>query len=303
MEVVVKFIKGLLLSLLSLLLFLSLSIFGLAFTLSRTVLSPDFMLREIGKLDVTSLAREIIEEEYASQLPSEFQFVKEPLYRTLAEQEPQLKGQLGIALYSTYDFLRGKSSTLKISISLESLKSSLKDNVKAAFLQSPPPQFAGVPPAQLGQYFDQYYDQYSAQVPLKLELDQDSIPAEAMAQLTVVRQYVSSFSLYFNLLLGLIVVFILGIVLLHWNVRKCSRELGITFLTYGAFEFAGILILKYFDPVSMLLTDLPASLQVWLPQVFNDFLAPLQMFSLGCLVFGVILVIVSFVYLKREEEI
>jgi len=60
-----NFLKGLALSLLSLLLFLSLSVFGLALTLNQTVLNPDFIVSEIDRLDISSLAEEFISEEIA----------------------------------------------------------------------------------------------------------------------------------------------------------------------------------------------------------------------------------------------
>ncbi|MFC1974661.1 hypothetical protein ACFLVA_01450 [Chloroflexota bacterium] len=55
-----KFLKGLALALLGFLLFLSLSIFGFAFQLNDTVLKPDFVVTELDKLDVSLLAKEVL---------------------------------------------------------------------------------------------------------------------------------------------------------------------------------------------------------------------------------------------------
>jgi len=85
-----KVLKGLVLSLLSLLLFLSLSIFGIAFTLNSTILNPDFIISEVGKVDVSSLVREQI----GTQLPQEAQFMEEAIYDVISDQEPWLKEQL-----------------------------------------------------------------------------------------------------------------------------------------------------------------------------------------------------------------
>jgi len=52
---------------LSFLLFLSLSVFGLAFAMNRTVLNPDFVISELDRLDVSSLAEEVLRE----QIPEE----------------------------------------------------------------------------------------------------------------------------------------------------------------------------------------------------------------------------------------
>ena len=58
-----KFLKGLALSLLGFLLFLSLSVFASAFTLNSTILNPDFVVAEIDKVDVSSLTEELLAEE------------------------------------------------------------------------------------------------------------------------------------------------------------------------------------------------------------------------------------------------
>jgi len=67
------FLKGLAVSLLSFLLFLSLSAFGLAIMLNSTILNPDFVTSQLDRLDISSLAEEIIneqnpEEEFGSAL-------------------------------------------------------------------------------------------------------------------------------------------------------------------------------------------------------------------------------------------
>ncbi len=58
-----KLAKGLALSLLGFLLFLSLSTFGLVFTLNSTILNPDFVVQELDKLDVYSLTSEFLDEQ------------------------------------------------------------------------------------------------------------------------------------------------------------------------------------------------------------------------------------------------
>lgn len=50
-------LKGLGVGLLSFLLFLALSNFGLALMLNQTILNPDFVVSEVGKLDLTPLGQ------------------------------------------------------------------------------------------------------------------------------------------------------------------------------------------------------------------------------------------------------
>ena len=46
--------------------------------------------------------------------------------------------------------------------------------------------------------------------------------------------------------------------------------------------------------------DLPTRVQTLIPQLVNDVLSPLQIFSLGCLIAGVVLIIVSHTVKARK---
>jgi len=58
-----KFLKGLALFILSSLLFLSLSIFGIVFMLNQTILNPDFVVSQVNKLDIASIAGDMLSEQ------------------------------------------------------------------------------------------------------------------------------------------------------------------------------------------------------------------------------------------------
>lgn len=295
-----KFLKGLALSLLSFLLFLSLTIFGFTFMLNNTILDPDFVISELDKLDVTSLARDIFSEQVAEQIPPETEFATGAIDETITELEPWIREQSRNAIYSSYDYFLGKSQSLNLVISLEPVKERLRDNLWQAFLQSPPPELAGVPQAELEQYFNQFYQQFSEQIPSTFEFTQDSLSPEVQAQLEQVRQAISYTQLGYNVLIGFILLLILGIILINRQVRGATRQLGTIFLTYGAFEYAGIFVAKYFAEGELARLPAPSQLLAWLPGLVSDFLAPLEMLSLGLLIGGVVLLIVSFVYKPRQ---
>jgi len=297
-----KVLKGLVLSLLSFLLFLSLSIFGIAFMLDNTLLAPEFVVTQVDRLDVSALARELTEEQISGQLPPEAEFLEEALYSTIADHEPWLKEQVSAGIYSFYDFLLGKSDRLSLIISLEPLKESLRDDLRQIFMQSLPPELSDLPQAEIEQYFNQYYQQFAGQIPSTLEFDESSIPPEVMAQIIQVRQGISYFQSGYYALIGFMVLLVLGIILINRNVRSTTRGLGVPLLTYGALEYAGIWATKYLAPTYLSLAEVPSSLQAWLSQLVDDFLAPLEMFSLGLLVGGVVLLIVSFVYKRGRVE-
>ena len=291
-------LKGFAVGLLSFLLFLSLCIFGLALMINQTILNPDFVVSEVDKLDLAPLVQEFISE----QVSQEEEFVVNAVDDTVADLEPWMKEQAGTLIFASYDYLMGRSQGLNLAISLEPMKQSLRDNFRQAFLESPPPEVAGLSPAELEQYFDQYYQEFSEDMPTTLDLRESLFPAEVQATLGQVREIIDYFKLGYNGLIGFILLLILGIILINRQVRAASRSLGITFLTYGVLECAGIFVGKRFLGTELMQLDVHPSLQAWVSQLFGDLLTPLEMFSIGLAVVGLALVIVSVVY-KREPSI
>lgn len=255
-----KFVKGLALSLLSFLLFLSLSIFGFTYMLNNTILNPDFVIAELDKLDVTSLTRDIFSEQVTEQIPPEAEFVTRVVDETITELEPWIREQSRKAIYTSYDYFLGKSQSLNLVISLEPVKEKLRDNLWEAFLESPPPELATLPQAMVEQYFNQFYQQFSKPIPSTFEFNQDSLIPEIQAQLERVRQAISYTQFGYNALIGFMLLLILGIILINRQVRGTTRQLGTIFLTYGAFEYAGIFVAKYFAGEQ--LAQLPAPPQL-----------------------------------------
>jgi len=297
-----KFLKGLALSLLSFLLFLSLSTFGLVFMLNYTILDPDFVVSQVDRLDVAPLVAPLVKEQI--QIPPEAQFMSEAIDDTIADLEPWMKEQVSAGIYSGYDYLMGRSQSLSIVISMEPVKETLRDNLWDAFLQSPPPELAVLPPAVIEEYFDQFYEQgISKQIPPTFEFNESSFPPEAMVIIEQVRQGFGYFQLAYQALIGFIVLLILGIILINRQVKSTTRGIGTTFLVVGAFSLIEIFLATRFAGPQIAQLGIPPPLQTWIPQLLNDLLAPLQTFSIGLLAAGVVLLIVSFVYKPRQPSV
>ena len=293
-----KFLKVLAISLLSLLLFLSLSVFGLALTLNYTILNPDFVISELDRLDISSLTKDWLNQ----QIPQDEPYIAEVVDNTITDLEPWIRDQTRTSIYSTYDYLLGKSESLSLIISLEPVKDSLKDNLREAILKSPPPELAGATPATVELYINEAYQYIDELIPLRFEFNESSLGPEVLAQLGQARQYIGYFQLGYKLLIGFILLLILGIILINREVRGATRKLGIIFTTYGAFEYLGIFIIKNLAGTQLTKLDVPAQLQTLLPQLLSDFLAPLEIFSICIMVAGVALIIVSFVYKPRQPS-
>jgi len=300
-----NFLKSLAITVLTFILFLSLALFGTVFALNSTLLDPDFVAAEADKIPVSALVKEMTEEQFSEQLPEEAWFANETLYNVISEQEPRLKEEVRGGIYAFYDFLLGKSERLSMVISLDSLKEGLRESLWKVFQQnlgSLPPELAAAPPAVVEQYFDEFYRQFAGEIPSELRVDESSVPPEVMAQIILARQYVSYTRTAYYGLIGLMVLLVLAIIFLHRSVKGATRELGITFLIYGIIEYAGVWATRNFLPASLPLPDIPSALQPWLTGLIRDFVAPLEIFSIGLMAGGAALIIVSIVYRPRRVE-
>lgn len=293
-----KVLKGFGLGILSFLLFWSIVIFGFVFMLHSTVLNPDFMASEFDKLDITS----IVKEEVAKQIPPEFQSVIPALDKVIAQAEPWIKQQARTAIHAGYDYMQGKSQTLNIVINLDQIKEQLKPAIRDTIMQQLPPEIKQLPPDQVEQYFNQYYNQFAGQIPSTFTVDESMIPPEARNTIAQVRQGFSYYQMAYWGLVGFMVVMVLGIIFIQRNVRGASRDLGITFFIYGAIEYAGVFVARSLALPQLPLQDIPASIQPWVINLLRDIVQPLEMFSLGFLIGGVVLLIVSFVVPRPLEE-
>ena len=90
---------------LSLILFISLIAFGLAFSLNRTVLNPEFVIAEGDKLEIAPLASEAMSQALLVEFSEED---LGSLTETITTLEPRLKAELNTIVYSVYEYLHGE---------------------------------------------------------------------------------------------------------------------------------------------------------------------------------------------------
>ncbi len=311
----------------------------LAQTLRNTFLSSEFVASLVDELDIASLAGEFLSEQLtepiSGAIPEELDFLveaagdtlAEALSDTLTELEPWLKEQLIANADPILDYLLGESQSLSIAIPLEPVMEILEDTAKEAFLESAPPLLQST----LEQLLDELFGEFAEMLPATFVIDESLIGTELPAEFAATiaeaeeslaqarqdiaasiaeaeqgleqgREYVSYFQLGYNLLIVFMLLLIIGIVLIHRQVKGATRGLGITFLTFGAIELIGIFVAKYFAELQLAqLPPMPTILQAWLPQFLNNFLAPLQVLSIGLVAGGIALIVASFVYPRWRQ--
>ena len=293
-------LKSFALTLLNFLLFLSLSVFGLAFMLNTTLLNPDFVVSELNKIDVPLMTGELVNLETAQQ--QDVEFAAEALDATVVELEPWIKEQVSDVVFSGYDYLLGRSQHLNVIIPMEPVVDSLKSNLKESLLASPPPELAGASPAAIDQYLSGYYRQISEDIPPTLEVTESSLSPDVLVMLEMVKQYIRYFQIGYPALIAFMVILVLGIILISRNLKNTTRSLGITLLFYGVLEYASIVLTRRFVLPQVPLGEIPTSLEAWLLEVTSDILAPLEIFSIGVMAAGVILLVFFFVYKARQPD-
>lgn len=297
-----KFLKGLVLSLLSVLLFFSISMIGLAYTLDNTLLDPDFINNAVDELDVAELFNEIV----SPQMPSDQAYIGEALYQTITEMEPELKEEAHQAVYDSYDYFRGERENLSFTISLVALKTGFRDNLWQEFQKSPPPELEGMPPETVESYFNQVYAQIEADLPDEYTLNQSDINADTMAILLKIKQYIGYYQTGFILLIAFAVLMVVCIILIQRDIRDSTRHLGIDLTIYGVIGivmgYVGDYLIGDFLMPYISGNDLPETLEAWLTNISNAFAAPFLTFSIIVGAIGIALLVFSFLYHRESEE-
>jgi len=160
-----NFLRGLGTFILSFLLFVSLSIFSLAFLIQSTILNPDFVSDQVDRIDLSELTHDFTEENIVGEIPGEARFLQDAVYDVINDQEPWFKEQFHNVIYAGYDFLLGKSDTLEISIRLESLKESLRESLWEALNEQISTWLPDIVRSELRPYIEEHLEEYTRQIP------------------------------------------------------------------------------------------------------------------------------------------
>jgi hypothetical protein len=103
-----KALKIIGLIILGFLLFTSLSVFGLAFTLNSTVLNSSFLPHELDRLNVAGLTEEMLNKSESGLSPE----VHDAVIRAVRNLEPQVKTQIRAANSQVYAYLLGREADI-----------------------------------------------------------------------------------------------------------------------------------------------------------------------------------------------
>ncbi len=297
MSVVRGFFSGVFGSLLVTALFL----LGIVITVNMTILNPDFVTSELDKLDVYS----VVIEQAKAQLQGQEFIDAETVDEIVTELKPWFEEQADTVIRDVYAYLKGEQE-LNVVISLEPVRTAVKEKVREVVLESLPPELQGAPQSQIEAYMAQVYVEIDKTIPSSFELNEAVVGSQMMAQVEQVKQVIGYVDMAYKALIALAVLLVLLIALVHWwQPKPITRSIGITFILVGV---AGILGSLLDVLISQALSRLAGEssmllgLQAKLPQLAADLTAPIRMYGIGFLSVGILLIIISVLFRSPEAS-
>jgi hypothetical protein len=356
-----KFLKGFGTFICSFLLFLALSSFGFAYMLNSTILSSNFVDKQINKVNISSIARDVVKDQIADKLPSNSDVLKEVALNVFETKEPWIKAQLTGAVDSGYNYFLGKTDTLKISVSLVELKATLSSDFvnaakdylnqqmsamseaqKSQYLQDfirefpaslLPPQLAALPqsyqklaveeylreftgqkpltglPVQITglvdksarQYFTDFLADFTSEIKDSYSIDQSTIDAKTMDSISTVKKAIGYFRSGYPWLIVFMVLMAALIFLINRNLKITARTLGVDLILFGVLDLVGSIVSRLIMPTQFLTnSSIPVSVQNVIDNVYKDVTSIMLTFSIVVLVIGVVFLVASFFFKKKE---
>jgi hypothetical protein len=292
-------LRGIALGLLGFFLFISLILLGIAFTIDNTALNPQFIVNEIGQLDIPSIVHETL----AKSVPADYQPYIRGIDASVTETLPWINQQIKYIVTGTYDYLLSKTDRLDLSISTQPLQQSLKKNLTSAFLQSAPADYSRLSDADKQVYLARFQQEIVTFIPAQINITPDSLGADGAKAFIEARNIAGYIK---NLYLVLIAATLVMAFLLVWLIRDVPgilRSLGIICFISGALSSIAVFGLKSLIPVMIPPNTLPEVLRLWIQTVLEDFISPWGIYSLSFLIGGLILFIASFFYHRAQAPV
>ncbi|HEX9897161.1 MAG TPA: hypothetical protein VGA85_05845 [Dehalococcoidales bacterium] len=302
--------------------------------LRQNILDKEFTTELINALDIKSIAKDTVSDQLDMVLPQGIELNSSEIDQIIAVAEPAIKTGLISAVDPIADYLLGIRPSFSITISWDAASASAKSIVKQAYLRQLPPELAKATPAQIDQAYEIYWASAQSSIPTNFDIDSsmlgddlsqsieealtsaqdglaeardgiDEATTEMAEGLDKARPYIRIFQLAYWGLILLILLTIGGIILIHRSVKGATRDLSINFLVYGAFGLGVMLILRNTIGRPAFIRrfvegDIPDYVWNTISPVIQRLTQPLFIFTLACTIIGVALLVVSFVYPKRE---
>ena len=271
--------------------------------LGETVLAPDLIYSLADKINWPDLAEELVRENIATDLDPTFSYLVDYIDDATLKMEPWIKASLREIVPPVHDYLLGQVQTLDVFIPLDEPAIILYETLLDVFNRFPPPELAGLTPAQRQTAFNFFFFDLISDIPPVIEINADSFAGapeslnQAFIELKVQVDRLKDYTaIYWAAFYGLIVLIILLIGLSYLTLRRLYKTLafcGIIFFVFGLIGFVAVMVTNAIINTGTDFGAVPVAVQVWLPGVVESALRPFLFFSIGAGVLGIAAIIAS----------
>lgn len=290
-----NFVRGFFTGILGAILTLVLIALGTLVTVNHTLLNPDFVISELDKFDAYSIALD----QLRGQLPpQEEPYIAEIVNETITDLEPLVREQAPAVIHAGYAYLKGEEE-LNIAISLEEVRTCLKENIAQAVGESPPPELEGASPGEIEAFLSEAYAGIDSQIPPQIEITEaylSSLSPEMAAQVQQARQIVGYIETGYKWLIVAALLLVLLIALVQWwHIKPITRYVGVSAITAGVVSLVGALLPLAAGSfvLQKIPLEIPPEVKANLPQLVSDFTMPLRIYGVVLLVVGIGLAVLS----------
>jgi hypothetical protein len=295
-----KWVRGFFSGVFNFLLFIVLVLLGFVISINMTVLNPDFVTAELRKFDVYSM----VIEQAKTRLPTQQYISDEAVDELAAELKPWFEEQADKVVHTVWGYLKSEQE-LEVAISLEPVRTAVKEKVSQTARGSLPSELQGASQTQIDAYLTQIYAGIDNVIPSNFELNQTLLGSAVMTSLAPVKHIVGYIKIAYIILIAAAILLILLVALAHWwQPKPITLAIGITFTLAGIVCTLGPL-LNYL--IIQLLSqaigsfDLLFGLQAKLSQLAADLTSPVRTYGIGFLISGVALIVIS--VLLRSKQV
>ena len=270
---------------------------GIVIAVNMTVLNPDFLAREIERLNIYDLVRDQIQGDLQTQemyglvdgiaLDSMIEDI-------LEEIKPWLEEQTEMIVYKGLAYIKGHEE-LNITISLIPVKSAIEAQINEQISSFLPPELGEIPvDLDITSLVDM------TGIPDQYVITESSLDEGIVEYLHTARRVVEYLKLAYVLAIGIAVLAIIGAGWTsQWQICPTARSLGTPFILSGIACTLLALAVRISNAISKQIadsSDMLFNFQSNLTGIIADITHPLLIYGIVLLVLGIILVVFSYAY-------
>jgi hypothetical protein len=269
---------------------------GVVIAINMTILNPDFVAREIDRLDISSLILDQVrgslqmQETYGLVGGTGFDSMIEDI---LEEAKPWLEEQTEMIVYRGLAYIKGQED-LNITISLIPIKSAIEARMSEQISTMLPPELGEIPvDLDIASLLD------FTGIPDRYVITESSLDKEIVDYLHAARRAVELLKLAYVLSIGIAVLAIIGTAWSkQWRMRPTARYLGTPFILSGVACTLLALGVRISNAISRQFansSDMIFSFQTNLTGIIADITFPLLIYGIILLITGAALVVFALV--------